>query len=119
MEQGSRPNKGVAATVVALLVLILATQVFTILSTLQQNRVASKRAATYQARVETAQKVVDRQQDVIFDLVTDYHASAYDSPDVIDRITEQQLLAAEYQLTALQIIAIQNSQILELLATAQ
>jgi hypothetical protein len=34
----------------------------------------------------------------------------------VDRIAEQQLTAEEFQLIALQIIAIQNSQVIELLA---
>jgi len=117
MEQSFRSNKIAIGTIVVLLVLILVAQLFTIYSTYQQNQVAGQRATTYQARVETAQNLVARQQDTIFNLIIDYRASAYDNPS-IDRIAEQQLLASEYQLTALQILAIQNSQIIELLATA-
>ncbi|MCX6101627.1 MAG: hypothetical protein NTV92_09505 [Candidatus Bipolaricaulota bacterium] len=46
-----------------------------------------------------------------------YEKTAYRSAE-IDRISEQQLVAAESTLAALQIIALQNSQIIQLLATA-
>ena len=99
-----------------ILVLILATQVFKIVTTFQQNRIASERAENYQARVEAAQMLLNDQRDLIVDLVSDYEDSAY-APSV-DRIAEQQLIASEFQIIGIQILAIQNSQIIELLASA-
>jgi hypothetical protein len=48
-------------------------------------------------------------------MMSDYQGDVYDNPS-IDRIAEQQLIAEEYQLAALQIFAIQNGQLIELLA---
>lgn len=103
--------------ITALLVFIFIAQAFSIFNTYQQDQINRQRASTYEERVEKAQQVLDRQRDVIFDLITDYENAAYFDPNV-DRITEQQLLAAEFQLTALQSIAIQNTQIIELLAAS-
>jgi len=96
---------------------LLVAELFQIVTTFQENAIARERAATYEERVNEAQDLVDRQRDLILDLVSDYESSAYSNPSV-DRITEQQLLAAEYQLQGLQILAIQNSQIIELLSAA-
>lgn len=101
--------------IAALLLLILVTELFSVYNTYQQDRIARRRAETYQERVRQARDLIDRQRATISDLVSEYEASAYDNPDV-DRISEQQLLAAEHQLLALQAIALQNSQIIELLA---
>lgn len=103
--------------IVVLLAGLLVAEVFQIITTFQQNAVARDRAATYEARVKEALDLVDRQRDLIIDLVSEYESVAYDNPSV-DRIAEQQLLAAEYQLQGLQILAIQNSQIIELLSAA-
>jgi len=103
--------------IAVLLATVLATDVFSIVTTYQQNTVARERAETYQTRVEEAQDLVNRQRDIIFYLVSDYEAAAYDDPR-IERIAEQQLLAAEFQLLAMQTLAIQNSQIIELLSAS-
>src|SRR3990172_4330687 len=94
---------------------VLVANLFSIVTTFQQNAVARDRAVSYEARVQEAQALVDRQRNIILDLVTDYESAAYADPG-IDRIAEQQLLAAEHQLVALQILAIQNGQIIELLS---
>ena len=85
--------------------------------TFQQNRLAAARASTHQQRAEAAQALVAQQASVISGLMEDYESAAYANPSV-DRITEQQLLAAESTLAALQVIALQNSQTIQLLATA-
>jgi hypothetical protein len=112
-------NKGLSSLqgwiIAVLLALILVAQLFSIVDTYQRDKLERERAATYEQRVEAAQQVLDRQREVISDLIFDYESVAYDNPNV-DRIAEQQLLAAEYQLSALQAIAVQNSQIIELLA---
>ncbi len=86
-------------------------------NTAEQDAIVAAQAATYEARVKEARALVDKQQEVILGLITEYKDTAYDNP-LIDRIAEQQLLATESTLAALQIIAIQNSQVIELLAAA-
>lgn len=100
-----------------LLMCSLAINAIQFVFTYQQNQVAATRAASYQERVQAAQGLVERQRDLVLDLVNKYQKDAYDNPSV-ERIAEQQLIATEYTLIALQIIAIQNSQIIELLAYA-
>lgn len=117
MEEQTGIYKTILWIIVVLLVLVLVTQVFQIASTFQQNKIASDRAESYQTRVDAAQKLVNDQRDLILDLVQDYEDAAYNDP-MIERITEQQLLAAEFQLLGLQTLALQNSQIIELLASS-
>jgi len=116
----SRPasnNRGWFMLMNILLILLLAINAVQFVFTYQQNQIAATRAASYQERVTAAQELVAAQRGVIFDLVNNYKNSAYSNPNV-ERIAEQQLIASEYTLSALQIIAIQNSQIIELLANA-
>jgi len=101
--------------IVILVAAILLANVLSIITTFQQNAVTKERAASYAERVNEAQSLVNRQQEIILDLVSNYESVAYDNPGV-DRIAEQQLLAAKFQLQALQILAIQNRQIIELLS---
>jgi len=108
--------KSILRLIVVLLILALFTQVFQIYSTFQQNGIAKGRAENYQARVLAVQSLVDSQRDQIFNLVSDYNEAAYSAN--LDRIAEQQLRAAEFQLLGLQILAIQNSQVIELLSEA-
>jgi hypothetical protein len=112
-----RPNsyRTVLWIIAVLLLLTLLSNVFSIVTTYQKDKLEQDRAATYQARVEEAKTIVNMQRDIIDDLVSDYEEDAYDNP-LIDRIAEQQLLAAEYQMLALQTLAIQNSQIIEFLS---
>lgn len=107
---------GLLLTITVLLALLLMVEVYQVVATYQQNKLAEERASAYQARVEEAQELVSRQQIIIMGLLSDYEETAYGSN--VDRIAEQQLIATEYTLTALQIIALQNSQIIELLANA-
>jgi CHASE1-domain containing sensor protein len=105
----------VVLTVLVALLLVLTAVQFAI--TFQQNSLAAARASTHDERAEAARSLVEQQSRLISSLMSDYEKSAYDNPG-IDRIAEQQLLAAESTLAALQVIAIQNSQMIELLATA-
>ena len=95
--------------------LLLALNSFQLISSYKQSQIAAQRAATYQERVKEAENLVLTQRNLILSMVDDYEQAAYKNPS-IERITEQQLIAAEYTLNALQILAIQNSQIIELLA---
>ena len=103
--------------IVVLLTLVLFTQVFQIVSSFQQTKISIERAESYQTRAVAAQKLVEDQRNLIIGLVIDYEDTAYNNP-MIDRIAEQQLIAAEFQLLGLQTLAFQNSQIIELLASA-
>jgi hypothetical protein len=93
-----------------LLVLLLLTQIFQVVTSWQ-------RTAAHVRRVEQVRGIVDKQQTLILGLLDSYHAAAYGNTEV-DRIAEQQLVATEYTLSALQVMAIENSQIIELLADA-
>ena len=117
MEGATNRSENQRWIIAGLLALILIAQVFSIANTYQRDQIQRERAATYQQRVEEAQVVLDLQRNIIEDLLSEYESVAYDNPNV-DRIVEQQLLAAEFQLTALQAIAIQNTQIIEMLSAA-
>ena len=114
----SNPNYTVwFATMSLFLLLLLALNIVQFLFTYQQNQNAAQRADTYQQRIQEAKELVQKQQSVILGLVDNYQKDAYNNPKV-ERIAEQQLIVSEYTLSALQIIALQNSQIIELLANA-
>jgi Leucine-rich repeat (LRR) protein len=117
VETSGNSLKNILWIIVILLVLSLASNEYSIVATYQQDWIAAERAATYQERVEEAQKIVDQQRDGIEDLISDYETAVYDNPSA-DRIAEQQLIAAEFQIVALQTLAIQNNQVIELLSAA-
>lgn len=68
----------------------------------------------YAEHAEQARALIKRQREMIAGASDNYRVDAY--APTIDRIAEQQLIAAEYQLLLLQIIAQQNAQMIELLA---
>lgn len=100
---------------VVLLLLICTTQLYSAITLFQKNRIEAARAATYKERVKAAQELLATQRQVIGNLMTDYQNRAYSNPQ-IDTIMKQQLVATEYAIVGLQVIAIQNSQVIELLA---
>ncbi len=63
--------------------------------------------------VENYQSVIDAQKITYQDLLKSYEKAAYQNSSV-ERIAEQQLLASESQLTALQVIASQNGILIEI-----
>lgn len=63
--------------------------------------------------VEDFQGAINAQKTIYQDLMQAYQKAAYEDSSV-DRIAEQQLLAAESQLNALQVIASQNGILIEL-----
>jgi hypothetical protein len=107
---------GLLVVIAILIALLLSVEIYQVVATYNQNQLAEARAKNYQSRVDEATQLVKNQQTVISGLLTDYENAAYGSS--VDRIAEQQLIATEFTLTALQILAIQNSQIIELLANA-
>lgn len=74
---------------------------------------AHKEHQAQRVLAEQMQPLFEQQRRTILNTFADYQADAY-GPD-IDRIAEQQLIAAEYQVMLSQTIAMQNVQILELL----
>ena len=75
-----------------------------------------ERRAYYREQASVIRDLAQLQDDLIIDLLEDYQSSAYGSS--VDRITEQQLIAAETQIVGLQTLALQNRQIIELLLLA-
>lgn len=94
--------------IVVLLVILLALNAYSVISASQRRALAEMQASAHASRARVL-------EGIIVDMMDGYNADVYDNPN-IDRIAEQQLLAEEYQLTALQAIAIQNGVIIELLA---
>jgi len=70
-------------------------------------------AARIEEHTEQVQTLLDRQQRIVAGATDSYRADAYDPG--VDRIVEQQLIAAEYQMLLLQVIAQQNTMIIELM----
>jgi flagellar basal body-associated protein FliL len=105
----------ILTTITVLLVISVLVNGIQLVITFQQNQIAAQRASTYQQRVQEAEDMIAEQQTLITDLTTNYKEAAYGNPDVT-RIAEQQLVATESTLVALQIIATQNTQIIQLLA---
>ncbi|MDD5368133.1 MAG: hypothetical protein PHQ40_03530 [Anaerolineaceae bacterium] len=107
--------KPLLLTICLLLIVLVGLTTYQAITNFQQNQIAANRAASYQERVKAAQALADTQQTTILGLMDDYNKAAYKSSSV-DRISEQQLIAAEYNLEALQVLAIQNSQVIQLLS---
>jgi len=100
-------NKGLAWIVIILLALLLAIQGYELYGDLQA---AQQRKAIALAAMDLAAE----QRTIILSVMDEYQKAAYS--DDVDRIAEQQLIATEHQLVLLQILAIQNGSITELLA---
>jgi uncharacterized membrane protein affecting hemolysin expression len=101
-------NRPVLIVIAVLLALLLAVATIQLGIALQQSSQRAERAVAAQALVQS-------QQSLITSLMTDYEQAAYKDPNV-DTIYQQQLIASEHILQALHIMAIQNSQVIELLA---
>lgn len=77
-----------------------------------QHEMEVKRADIRQEQLAT---LLRQQQALLDNVLVNYRNAAYSTS--IDRIAEQQLIATEYQLLLLELIAQQNVLVLELLAT--
>lgn len=108
-ESGRTYGRTLLILAVLLLAGVLVTNAYAIYAEGQQIAAQQQRAEEVEGRLEA-------QAHLISELLSNYQQNAY-APDV-DRIAEQQLIATEYQLTVLQVIASQNLQIIELLADA-
>jgi hypothetical protein len=105
----NQPNyKPFLIAIIALLTAILVFNAYQIYST-------SQRIAKYEKQAQSISDLAKLENENITKLMTNYQADAYDNPQV-DRIAAQQLIATEYNLTALQLIGIQNAQIIQLLS---
>lgn len=72
-----------------------------------------ERRVIYDEQVKQARILLDRQRRIVAGATDSYRTDAYDLS--IERIAEQQLIAAEYQMLLLQTIAQQNAQMIELM----
>jgi hypothetical protein len=109
--QRPRSNTGMLALIAVLLILLVGVNGYNLY-------IDTQRTAVYQQRVAEVKQLTDSQRELIAGLMTSYRKDAYNNPS-IDRIAEQQLLASEYSLQALQILSLQNSQIIDLLSEAR
>ena len=98
-----------------LLAAILAINIYQQISIFHQTQITAQRAATYDLRIKEISGIAYSQQATINNLFNDYQKDAYNNPKVT-RITDQQLVAAEYTIQALQIIGNQNYDILQILS---
>lgn len=74
---------------------------------------AEERQAVYEEHVQQMQAWLARDRRTVTGAFDSYHTDAYESG--VERIAEQQLLAAEYQMLLLQVIARQNAEMIELM----
>jgi len=103
-------NKGFAWTIVVLLALLLAVQGYQFYGDILA-------AQQRKALAEEAMDLMASQRDLIAGVMGDYRSDAYG--DKVERIAEQQLIATEYQLQMLQVLALQNGEMLGLLYASQ
>lgn len=99
-----------------LLALLITGNYFAILAhqeRLTQAERTEERQAVYEEHAQQLQAWRARQQRLLEGIADSYHASAYDPG--VERIAEQQLIAAEYQIVLLQAIAQQNAEMIELM----
>lgn len=100
--------------IVLLLVCLLIVQVISLSSVFAARSAESTRAAEKQARITEIVSDSEKERAALELLMTSYQADAYHG--TLDRIAEQQLVATEYSIRALQILGKQNNAIIELLA---
>ena len=103
-------SKGLAIAGLILLTLLVIMQGYSLYEDLRAARIRATRA-------EEALVLMEQQQDAIASVLEEYRAAAYS--DRADRIAEQQLIVAEYQLQVLQMLALQNGEIMGLLYAGQ
>jgi hypothetical protein len=76
-----------------------------------------KKNGECEVAIDAAAGVIASQHGTYLELFDEYETAAYG--DSVDRISEQQLLAAEAQLAALQIIASQNDTLIGLVSACR
>ncbi|MBL7163435.1 MAG: hypothetical protein ISS57_12580 [Anaerolineales bacterium] len=108
MNENSKNYTWAFVTLIMLLILLVTAQGWQLYSSYQRQQTSKELA-------EAALITAKMQRNAIEMLVEGFEAAAYDNPKV-DTIYQQQFLATESTLYALEIVVIQNSQIIELLA---
>ncbi|HMT19905.1 MAG TPA: hypothetical protein PKE20_01445 [Promineifilum sp.] len=111
MNENSRPI--ITQVLLVVICILLAGLLATNLWTIRQTSREQERRAYHQEQVAAIRRMADLQDELILNLLEEYEGSAYGSS--VDRIAEQQLIAAETQIVALQTLALQNRQIIDLL----
>jgi hypothetical protein len=109
-----RLSPGMLWAVVSLLFVLVALNAYTLFMSYQMQQIEAHRAATYEERIAEAHERAQAQRELIGDLIESYDEDVYDNPS-IDRISEQQLIAAEYTIQMLRLMSIQNSDMIDLL----
>lgn len=97
-----------------LLVFLLIVQLMSLSSDFMNRSAENAHAAEKQARIAEIVSESEKERAALELLMTSYQADAYHGS--LDRIAEQQLVATEYSIRALQILGKQNNAIIELLA---
>ena len=69
-----------------------------------------------QAAITKANAVITSQNKIILNLQSDYENAVYDNP-AVTTIVQQTFYANEFQFTALQLIALQNAALLDIMTT--
>ena len=69
-----------------------------------------------QAAITKANAVIISQNNIILNMQSDYKNAVYESPEVTT-IMQQTFLANEFEFTALQVIALQNAALLDIMTT--
>lgn len=110
-----RLSSGMLWIVVLLLLTLVSLNAYSIYTSHQMLQIEAQRATDYEARISAIRTRAQTQRDLIGNLFTAYQTDAYDNPSV-DRISEQQLTAAEYTIQMLRLIGIQNSDMIDLMA---
>lgn len=112
----ARDYTALLAIIALLLLAIAAVNAYAVYSTAQRDQVAEARAATYKERVEAVGKAAAAQRTAVDTLQSDCKKAIYDDPDT-KGIMAQQFRVQECILEADELLAVQNSQIIELLST--
>lgn len=114
MSTETNSNRGLLMSICILLAAILATNIWSIVQDMLETSQAELRSELRMEEIESIRINLDLQSLRAQTLLSSYEIAAYGNSS-IDRISEQQLLAAEAQLSGLEAIAAQNQMIAELL----
>jgi hypothetical protein len=109
-----KPSNLSQRLIVVLLVCLLLVQVIGLASDFSAKSAESARVTAKQAKIAEIVSESEKERAALELLMTSYQADAYHG--TLDRIAEQQLVATEYSIRALQILGKQNNAIIDLLA---
>lgn len=109
-----KPSNLSQKLIVVLLVCLLLVQVIGLASDFSAKSAESARLTAKQAKIAEIVSESEKERAALELLMTSYQADAYHG--TLDRIAEQQLVATEYSIRALQILGKQNNAIIDLLA---